>query len=100
VAADVLRNEPPHRYTADSLTDREAYLQEVNLARSRGFAVERGEYLQGICAAAGSFIFESASYLLWAVAIDSVTDDRQLAAMGQLVVELAREIEAALEESQ
>ena len=44
--------ETPHRFTAGSLLDRGALLREVETCRKTAVALDRGEYVQGVAAAA------------------------------------------------
>ncbi|MDQ2743383.1 MAG: IclR family transcriptional regulator [Chloroflexota bacterium] len=85
------------RYTGRTITDRAAYLREVARTREIGFALDRGEYLPGICAAAAAFSWRGSIYLLWIAGIDSVHDDDELTHMGLAVRAAVDRIIATLE---
>jgi IclR family KDG regulon transcriptional repressor len=66
------------RYTENSITDLEAYLEEIREVRKRGFATDREEYLQGVKAVA-ALIHTDGPFLaaIWVVGFSSsLTDDK------------------------
>jgi DNA-binding IclR family transcriptional regulator len=85
------------RFTERSITALRAFRDEVESARRRGFATERGEYLPGVTAAAVCFVAGGTAYFLWSIGIDAVTSDGDLAAAGEALRGAANRIVSKLE---
>jgi len=49
---DAIFGQPPQRYTLDTLTDRAEFDRELARVRAQGYAVNRGEWREGVCAVA------------------------------------------------
>jgi DNA-binding IclR family transcriptional regulator len=79
-------------YTDRSITSAGALRREATIARDRGYATERGEYLPGIAAAAVCFISWGTAYFLWSIGIDAVTGDKDLAMAGEALRQAADRI--------
>jgi DNA-binding IclR family transcriptional regulator len=94
--AFVERNVLP-RFTERSLTDVSVYLRQVQQAREAGYALDRGEYLPGICAVASAFPWLDGTYFVWTVGIDANYDDAELDQIGTIVGDAAVEILDSLE---
>jgi IclR family transcriptional regulator, KDG regulon repressor len=91
-AAAFLAMHPPERYTVDSLIEADVYLDAVRGAKQRGVAMERGEYLSGVVAAAAPIQWSSSTYLLWVVGIGASMDESGLDTLGLKVRDAARTI--------
>lgn len=91
-AATYLASRPPRRYTDRSVTELDAYLTDVRLAGERGYALDRGEYLPGIAAAASSFAWSGGTYFVWIVGIEAEHQDGDLVRIGEAVREAATDI--------
>jgi DNA-binding IclR family transcriptional regulator len=86
----------PRQFTSRSITDREQYLSAVDEARRHGHAVESGEYLPGIEAAAACFRWSGDTYFLWIVGIEAGGASESLESRGARVRAAALAIEGAL----
>jgi len=86
------------KYTDNSITDRAAFLQELDGIRERGYAVDRGEYLLGVhCVAAA--ITNAASYPVGAIvtsSFSSLLPEEGFAQVAKHVIKAAGEISSAL----
>jgi len=71
------------KYTENSITDLDRYLQEIEEVREKGFATDREEYLQGVKAVAALIRTEGPVLAaVWVVGFSSsITDDK----MGYIV---------------
>jgi len=71
------------KYTENSITDLDRYLQEIEEVRKKGFATDREEYLQGVKAVAALIRTEGPVLAaVWVVGFSSsITDDK----MGYIV---------------
>jgi DNA-binding IclR family transcriptional regulator len=87
------------RFTDKSTTDPEHYRRRVEKVRNTGFAVERGEYLHGIAAAAAAFSWNDQTYFLWVVGIDAAHADAELESLGAAVAEQSVRLHAELSSS-
>lgn len=75
------------KYTENSITDLEKYLEEIKEVRKRGFATDREEYLQGVKAVA-ALIHTDGPFLaaIWVVGFSSsLTDDKMEHIIGRTV---------------
>jgi DNA-binding IclR family transcriptional regulator len=86
------------RFTERSITDVSVYLRQVHQAREAAYALERGEYLPGICAVASAFPWLDGTYFVWTVGIDANYDDAELRQIGTMVSDAAAEILDGLEQ--
>lgn len=84
-AVAYLAGRPLPRYTERSITNPHDYLEQVSAVRARGYAIERGEYLPGIAAAACAVTWLGATYLVWAIGIDAIYADAHLDELGRAV---------------
>ncbi|MBW2039569.1 MAG: IclR family transcriptional regulator [Deltaproteobacteria bacterium] len=67
------------KYTKNTITDLDSYLQETTKVRKRGFAIDREEYLQGVSAVAA--LIETKDNLLaaiWVVGFSSSLTDEKM----------------------
>jgi DNA-binding IclR family transcriptional regulator len=83
------------RYTDATIISRERLLSDARQAASRGYALDRGEYLAGVAAAACCFVWEGSTYFLWIVRIERAAG-AEMDMLGLLVHEAARELMKAL----
>lgn len=95
-AAAFLAIHPPERYTEDSVTEPERYLKAALEAKGRGVALERGEYLSGVVAAAAPIHWSSSTYLLWVVGIGAAMDEGGLSSLGLRVRDAAQSVALGL----
>jgi len=86
------------RFTGRSITDVSVYMRHVQQAREAGYALDRGEYLPGICAVASAFPWLDGSYFVWTVGIDANYDNAELCQIGTVVGDAAAEILDSLEQ--
>ncbi|HEX6507876.1 MAG TPA: IclR family transcriptional regulator [Chloroflexota bacterium] len=91
-----LRTTELPRFTPTSVTEVEHYIRLVAVAKDQGYAVERGQYLPGIAAAAAAFHVNTDTYFVWIVGIDTTLDDTDLHRAGRQVRATADSIAGAL----
>lgn len=96
-AARFLEDQSLPRYTDRSVVEPDIYLAQVREAAERGFALDRGEYLAGVLAAASSFTWLGGTYFVWAVGIDANVSVTQLEQLGVAVRDAARKIQEGLD---
>jgi DNA-binding IclR family transcriptional regulator len=83
------------QFTEASIVSPERLLSDARQAASRGYALDRGEYLPGVAAAACCFSWEGSAYFLWIVRIERSTGT-DLDTLGLLVQEAARSLQRSL----
>lgn len=76
----------------------ERLLSDARQAASRGYALDRGEYLSGVAAAACCFNWEGAYYFLWIVRIDGSAGP-DLDTLGPLVADAAQAVQRSLRDA-
>lgn len=86
------------QHTERSITSISTLESEAALARRRGYALERGEYLSGVAAAAAAISTSRDGYLVWLVGIEANFTDEQLQSAGECIGNVAREIQRLLSE--
>jgi DNA-binding IclR family transcriptional regulator len=97
-ARSYLQHHELPRFTDLSIVSRERLLSDARQAAARGYALDRGEYLSGVAAAACCFTWEGSMYFLWIVRIDRATGT-DLDMLGLLVQEASRDLQRALREA-
>lgn len=80
------------RHTERSIVEVDAYLEAAEEARQAGYALDRGQYLPGVVAAATAFTAFGATYVVWAVGIERENDGPALEALGNAVERAAAAI--------
>jgi DNA-binding IclR family transcriptional regulator len=85
------------RFTDASIVSRERLLSDARHSAGRGYALDSGEYLSGVAAAACCFSFKGSVYFLWVVRIERA-DGADLDRLGLLTQEAARSLERELSE--
>lgn len=85
-------------FTEASTVSPERLLSDARQAESRGYALDRGEYLPGVAAAACCFSWEGSIYFLWIVRIERSAGP-DLDTMGLLVQEAARTLQRSLRDA-
>ena len=98
-ARDYLERTVLPAYTDRSITGIGAYLDQVQQARDRGYATDRGEYLPGISAVASAFHWLGGTYFAWIVGIASTYNSVELDQVGAAVRDAAHDILDLLEHS-
>jgi DNA-binding IclR family transcriptional regulator len=90
--------DPLPRHTARTLADREALEREVSEARRDGVAFDRGEYLQGVAAAAAPVLGRGGRLVgvLYSVGFLDRLGDDALRDLGERVKGAARAVSADL----
>ena len=84
---EYLRTKGLPKYTENSITDLDAYLEEIKNVRKQGFATDREEYLQGVNAVA-ALIRSHGPFLaaIWVVGFSSsITEDRMEYIIGRTI---------------
>ena len=84
---EYLRTKGLPKYTENSITDLETYLEEIKEVRKHGFAIDREEYLQSVNAVA-ALIRSNGPFLaaIWVVGFSSsITEDRMEYIIGRTV---------------
>jgi DNA-binding IclR family transcriptional regulator len=84
---EYLRTKGLPKYTENSITDLDAYLEEIKKVRKQGVATDREEYLQGVNAVA-ALIRSPGPFLaaIWVVGFSSsITEDRMEYIIGRTV---------------
>jgi len=86
------------RFTRRTLTDPQRYLAAVRRASDRGYAIDVGEYVDGMRAAAAAIVGPDKEPIgvLWVAGFTRHMDDAALDAIAASVTEAAREIGALL----
>lgn len=81
------------RFTEETITDRERYAREVEEARRTGIALDRGELMRGLAAAAAPVLDgETLQGILFAVGFREELKEEGLLALGKAVGQTARQI--------
>lgn len=89
---------PPaaHRFTAGSLNDLTALHQELQVVRREALALDRGEYLRGVYAAAAPVLAgRELAGILFAAGLQDQLGEDGLQALGRGVAQTAREVSIA-----
>lgn len=85
------------RFTDASIVSRERLLSDARHSAARGYALDSGEYLSGVAAAACCFSFKGSVYFLWVVRIKRA-DGTDLDRLGLLTQEAMRTLQRDLSE--
>jgi DNA-binding IclR family transcriptional regulator len=82
------------RFTGNSITSLERYLQEIRATRENGFATDDEEYIPGVRAVAAP-IKEAAPLLsaIWIVGLKASLDEERMKLLTQYAVDAARAID-------
>jgi DNA-binding IclR family transcriptional regulator len=88
-ARSFLARHPFRKRTTGGVVDVETVLAAACRAATHGYATERGDYLEGIAAAASIFSIGGRSYALWSVAIDAAIGEEGLIRIGGAVRDTA-----------
>lgn len=86
------------RFTDASIVSRERLLSDARQSAARGYALDSGEYLAGVAAAACCFSWKGAVYFLWTVRIERA-EGAGLDTLGLLTQEAARCLQRALRDT-
>ena len=86
------------RFTENSITNTERYLQEIRAARESGFATDDEEYILGVRAVAAP-IKEAAPVMsaIWVVGLKASLDEDRMKQVTQYAVDAARGIDLRIE---
>ncbi|MBP1742004.1 MAG: transcriptional regulator, IclR family, partial [Deltaproteobacteria bacterium] len=86
------------RFTENSITSTERYLQEIRTARENGFATDDEEYIPGVRAVAAP-IKEAAPLMsaIWVVGLKASLDEERMKLLTQHAVDAARAIDHRIE---
>ena len=86
------------RFTENSITSTERYLQVIQAARENGFATDDEEYILGVRAVAAP-INKAAPLLsaIWVVGLKASLDEERVKLLAQFTVEAARSIDLRIE---
>jgi DNA-binding IclR family transcriptional regulator len=86
------------RFTENSITSTERYLQEIRTARENGFATDDEEYIPGVRAVAAP-IKEAAPLMsaIWVVGLKASLDEERMKLLIQHAVDAARAIDTRIE---
>ncbi len=88
------------RYTSKSTVDIEEYLAQLQLVRSRGYAIDDEEYLSGIRAVAVALSNQRGLPMaIWVVGIASNMAMEKLRNVAEITIGAARELSSQLEET-
>ena len=86
------------RFTENSITGTERYLQEIRAAREKGFATDDEEYILGVRAVAA--LIQKAAPLMsaiWVVGLKASLDEERMKLLTQYTVDAARAIDLRIE---
>ena len=96
-ALQLIRSYGLARYTQKSITDGQAYLQELARVRREGYAVDDEEYLPGVRAVALNLgHHRGLSLALWAVGFAGSMDRQRMPGIVREVLETAEKLKASL----
>jgi len=100
-ALQLIRSYGLARYTQKSITDGQAYLQELARVRREGYAVDDEEYLPGVRAVALNLgHHRGLSLALWAVGFAGSMDRQHMPGIVREVLETAEKLKASLHNEQ
>ncbi len=78
-ASKLVRRKGITAYTGNTITDPDAYLEEIRRVRKRGFATDDEEYIRGVRAAASPVLEETHLMgVLWAVGFKASLDEEKM----------------------
>ena len=97
-ARRIIKTKGLTRFTENSITSMERYLQEIRGARENGFATDDEEYIPGVRAVAAP-IKEAAPLLsaIWVVGLKASLDGERMKLLTQYAVDAARAIDLRIE---
>jgi len=97
-AKRIIKTKGLTRFTENSITSMERYLQEIRGARENGFATDDEEYIPGVRAVAAP-IKEGAPLLsaIWVVGLKASLDEERMKLLTQYAVDAARAIDLRIE---
>ena len=87
------------RFTENTITDPQRYIQEVRRARENGYGTDYEEYIPGVRAVAS--LIKGDKYLvsaIWVVGFKTSLDDRKMKVLTEATKEAAEEISRRIEE--
>lgn len=86
------------RFTEQSITSTERYLQEIRAVREKGFAMDDEEYIPGVRAVAAP-IKEAVPLMsaIWVVGLKASIDEERMKLLTQYAVDAARAIDVRIE---
>jgi DNA-binding IclR family transcriptional regulator len=97
-AREVIGENELSRYTEYSITDPEAYLQAVRMAREKGYATDYEEYILGVRAVASSIRAENHLIsAIWVVGFKASLNDDKMESVIEAIKESAEKISHSLE---
>jgi DNA-binding IclR family transcriptional regulator len=86
------------RFTENSITSTERYLQEIRAARENGFATDDEEYIMGVRAVAAPIReAEPLMSAIWVVGLKASLDEERMKLVTQYAVDAARAIDLRIE---
>jgi len=86
------------RFTENSITSTERYLQEIRTARENGFATDDEEYIMGVRAVAAPIKkAEPLMSAIWVVGLKASLDEERMKLVSQYAVDAARAIDLRIE---
>ena len=94
----IIKTQGLTRFTENSITGTERYLQEIRAAKENGFATDDEEYIPGVRAVAAP-IKEAAPLLsaIWVVGLKASLDEERMKLLTQYAVGAARAIDLRIE---
>ena len=94
----IIKTQGLTRFTENSITGTERYLQEIRAAKENGFATDDEEYIPGVRAVAAP-IKEAAPLLsaIWVVGLKASLDEERMKLLTQYAVDAARAIDLRIE---
>lgn len=100
-ALELIRSHGLARYTPKTITDEQAYLQELSRVRNEGYAVDNEEYLPGVRAVALSLGHHRGLPLaLWVVGFAGSMDPQRMPGIIREILETAEKIQTSLQNGQ
>ena len=97
-AIKLIRSKGLTRYTENTITDPERYLQEIRSVRKQGYALDDEEYLMGVRAVAAPIKgVGNLMSAIWVVGFKASLDERQMEALTAQTKEAAERINQGIE---
>jgi DNA-binding IclR family transcriptional regulator len=97
-AREIIGKRELYRYTENSITDPEAYLQAVRIAREKGYATDYEEYILGVRAVASPIKAENHLVsAIWVVGFKTSLNDHKMEGVIRRTKESAEKITHSLE---
>jgi IclR family KDG regulon transcriptional repressor len=97
-ALKAIRSKGLTRYTANSVTDPDRYVEEIRSVRAQGFATDDEEYIPGVRAVAAPIVGRShLMSAIWAVGFKASLDEEKMKALADFTKEAAEAIRHKIE---